>query len=129
MKLIATTLFVNDQQQALDFYTTVLGFVVKEDKPMWEFRRLTVIDAAGASAVEISLEPNENATARAYQEWLYKQNIPAMMFGSSEFDAEVIRLQDAWVGFAGDVMEYGDMRMVTFDDTCGNWLLLVERDW
>ena len=80
MKIILTSVFVNDQARALTFYTGVLGFVKKQDVTAGEYRWLTVVSPDQPDGTELLLEPNDNPAARTYQEAIFGQGIPAAMF-------------------------------------------------
>ena len=80
MKIILTSVFVNDQDKALTFYTGVLGFVKKQDVTAGEYRWLTVVSPDQPDGTELLLEPNDNPAAKTYQEAIFGQGIPAAMF-------------------------------------------------
>lgn len=127
MKITLTSVMVQDQARALAFYTEKLGFEKKEDVPMGEHRWLTVIAPQGAEGVELLLEPLGFEPARQFQKSLYEAGIPATSFETDDLDGEVERLKRAGVTLRGEPKEMGDVRLVTFDDTCGNILCLVQK--
>ena len=88
MRIIYNSIFVDDQEKALNFYTEVLGFVKKEDVAAGEFRWLTVVSPDNQEGTELVLEPNKNPTAEQYQNALFEQGIPATSFGVDDVQAE-----------------------------------------
>jgi catechol 2,3-dioxygenase-like lactoylglutathione lyase family enzyme len=127
MKINLTSLPVQDQERALSFYTEKLGFKKKEDVPMGEHRWLTVISPEGADGVELLLEPLAFEPAKTFYRALYDAGIPVTSFESADLDSEVERLKEAGVAFRGDPQDMGNVRVVIFDDTCGNLVCLTER--
>ncbi len=125
MRISLTSLFVDDQDKALAFYTQVLGFVKSQEIPAGEYRWLTVRSPEGGET-ELSLEPNANPTARAYQEGLMRQGIPATAFQSDDLDADVKRLRGHGVRFTMDPMDQGPVRLAVFADTCGNLIQIYQ---
>jgi catechol 2,3-dioxygenase-like lactoylglutathione lyase family enzyme len=126
MQITLTSLLVQDQDQALRFYTTVLGFEKKHDIPMGEFRWLTVASPEGAAGVELVLEPMAFPPARAYQKALFEAGIPATAFISRDIAAEYARLGALGVKFRGEPAAMGPITAVLFEDTCGNLINLVQ---
>jgi len=121
MKIIFTSVFVDDQEKALEFYTKKLGFVKKNDVAAGEYRWLTVVSPDDQDGTEIVLEPNANPAAKTYQEAIFEQGIPATSFGSADVRAEYERLKKLGVEFTKeptDIMP--QVTIVILDDTCGN---------
>ena len=114
------SVFVDDQDKALRFYTDVLGFVKKTDVPVGQFRWLTVVSPDGPEGVELLLEPNDNPAAKAYQASIYEQGIPATTFAVDDLSQEYERLTKLGVAFRVEptATEWGTNAV--FDDTCGN---------
>ncbi|HBR99142.1 MAG TPA: glyoxalase [Gammaproteobacteria bacterium] len=127
MKITITSIPVQDQAQALEFYTRTLGFVKKEDAPLGEHRWLTVVSPEGAEGVELLLEPLAFAPARDYQQALYDAGIPATAFETDDMEAEVKRLKACNVSFTTDPQAMGEVKMAVFDDTCGNLICLTQK--
>lgn len=125
MKIKLNSIHVDDQQKAIDFYTEVLGFVKSKDIPVGEFRWLTVASPEGGDA-ELSLEPNANPAARAYQEALFKQGIPATAFEVDDIESEYRRLSDLGVVFAAEPASAGPVTLAVFSDTCGNLIQIYQ---
>ncbi|MEZ5946387.1 MAG: VOC family protein [Hyphomonas sp.] len=126
MKMYMKSVMVDDQAKALDFYTNTLGFVVKHDIPLGEFRWLTVVSADDPEGVELGLEPNAHPASRAFQDALMADGIPFTAFSVDDIEAEVERLQAAGVSFTQPPVKAGGATMAVFDDTCGNLIQLVE---
>jgi catechol 2,3-dioxygenase-like lactoylglutathione lyase family enzyme len=121
MRITLTSILVEDQESALRFYTEVLGFRKKHDIPVVdEFRWITVVSPEGPDEVELSLEPNGNPAAKAYQKAMFEQGIPLTSFESLDLVAEVERLKAAGVVFTKDPERQGPVMLAMFNDTCGN---------
>ena len=127
MQIGVCSIFVDDQEHAARFYTDVLGFVTKTDIPMGDFSWLTVVSPDTPDGVEMLLEPNSHPAARAYQESIYGDGIPATMFFVSDMEAEYDRLTKRGVEFTTPPTATEQMTFAVFDDTCGNLIQLVER--
>ena len=122
MRISLASIFVANQDEALDFYTRVLGFEKKTDIPMGEFRWLTVVNPGEPGGVELVLEPNAHPAAASYQKTLYEEGIPATSFSSSDVQGEYEKLRAAGVEFRMNPTDAGGTTLATFDDTCGNWI-------
>ena len=124
MKIQLASVFVDDQEKALQFYTEVLGFVKKTDVPAGHFRWLTVVSPEGPQEIELLLEPNDNPAARTYQEAIYEAGIPATSFTVDDMEQEYQRLTKLGVEFRTKPtkMEWGTYAV--FDDTSGNLINL-----
>jgi catechol 2,3-dioxygenase-like lactoylglutathione lyase family enzyme len=120
MKITLASVFVDDQAKALRFYTEVLGFVKKTDLPAGEARWLTVVSLEGSPDVELVLEPNGHPAAKAYQEAIFRDGIPATSFESADVEAEHARLAARGVVFRTKPTRAGPVTIATFEDTCGN---------
>lgn len=127
MNIIVTSLFVDDQDKALKFYTDVLGFVKKHDVPAGNFRWITVVSKDNENGTELVLEPNDNIAAQDYQNSLLQQGIPATMFGINDIDKEYERLKSHGVEFTMEPTAAGDIKLAVFNDTCGNLIQLIEQ--
>ncbi|WP_206860652.1 VOC family protein [Lysobacter changpingensis] len=126
MQIRLTSVLVDDQAHALDFYTRVLGFQLDKDMPAGGARWLTVTSPEGAAGVELLLEPNGMDFAREFQRQLYERGIPATAFFSADIQAEYERLVERGVRFKAPPAEMGPAIVAQFDDTCGNWIQLVQ---
>ena len=131
MELTVTNVHVDDQQQALEFYTNVLGFEKKTDVPAGGARWLTVVGPKSPDGVELLLEPTgvpEVAEAlETYRETLVAHGIPWTQFRCADVEAEYERLREHDVEFTQEPMTVGDVTMAVFDDTCGNLIQIIEQ--
>jgi glyoxylase I family protein len=119
MRIKLTSVIVDDQDKALDFYTRVLGFVPSQDIPVGEFRWITVRSPEGGDA-EVTLEPNANPAGKTFQEALFEQGIPITAFEVDNVRAEYDRLCRLGVQFTMEPTAAGPMTLAVFLDTCGN---------
>lgn len=126
MQITLSSILVEDQDRALDFYTNKLGFEKKNDIPMGEFRWLTVISPEGAHGVELVLEPMAFAPARTYQKTLFDAGIPCTAFMSKDLLSEYARLKEVGVKFRSEPMNMGQIMTVIFEDGCGNLINIVQ---
>ena len=117
---------VKDQDQALDFYTRVLGFVKKNEIPMGEHRWLTVVSATEQSGVELLLEPMGFEPAKVYQQALKAAGIPWTSFAVDDLDREYKRLLALGVVFSMAPQEMGPVKIAVLEDTCGNLIQLAQ---
>lgn len=127
LKVIVTSLFVEDQEKALKFYTEKLEFAVKHDVPVGEFRWIALVSGDTPEGIELLLEPNNNPTAKEYQQKLFEQGIPATMFGVEDIQKEYERLLGLGVRFTMEPTNMGEFMIAVFDDTCGNLIQIIER--
>jgi catechol 2,3-dioxygenase-like lactoylglutathione lyase family enzyme len=126
MQIKFVSLLVDDQQQALRFYTDKLGFEKASDIPMGEYRWLTVTSPEGVAGAELVLEPMAFAPARSYQKALFEAGIPATALITHDIAAEVARLKAKGVQFRGEPVAMGPITVVLFEDGCGNLINLVQ---
>src|SRR4030095_2352415 len=102
MKIKLISIFVDDQEKGLRFYTDVLGFRKKQDFPVGGARWITVVSPEGPDDLELVLEPNSHPAASAYQSALMKDGIPCTAFESAAIHSEVKRLQEKSVVVTGE---------------------------
>tara|TARA_R110002020_G_scaffold39991_3_gene118319 strand:- start:7378 stop:7779 length:402 start_codon:yes stop_codon:yes gene_type:complete len=126
MKIYLSSVFVDDQARALDFYTNKLGFALKRDVPTGQHRWLTVTTRGETNDMELLLEPDEHPAAKAFKSAIKSDGIPATSFLVEDIDSEFERLKAAGVEFLQQPMDAGPVRMAVLDDTCGNLVQLVE---
>ena len=127
MRIKLNGIFVEDQTKALAFYTDVLGFIVSQDIPAGEYRWLQLASPEGGDA-ELTLEPNVNPAAKAYQESLFEQGIPMTAFEVDDLAAEFKKLTDAGVEFTTEPMDAGGVSLAVFNDTCGNLIQIYQLE-
>jgi catechol 2,3-dioxygenase-like lactoylglutathione lyase family enzyme len=127
VKIKLCSVFVDDQDKALKFYTDVLGFVKKSDFPVGEFKWLTVISPEGPDEIELLLEPNENPAAKTYQKAIFEQEIPSTSFFVEDIEKEYERMRGLGVKFHSKPtkLELGPT-VAVFNDTCGNLIQIVQ---
>jgi len=126
MKIKLTSIFVNDQNKAFDFYTQILGFAKKADVSAGKYRWLTVVSQEEPNGSQLVLEPNDNPAARSYQEAIYKQGIPATMFFVDDIQKEYQRLKRLGVKFTMEPTRTPGSTIARFDDTCGNLIQITQ---
>jgi catechol 2,3-dioxygenase-like lactoylglutathione lyase family enzyme len=127
MKIVVTSVLVDDQEKALRFYADVLGFTKKTDVPMGEFRWLTVVSPEDANGVELLLEPDQHPAARPFKRALVEDGIPFTSFGVEDVKAEYDRLHKAGVHFTQPPVAMGPVTTAVLDDTCGNLIQIVQK--
>lgn len=126
MRIVVTSVYVDDQDKALAFYTEKLGFVKKTEIPLGESRWLTVVSPEDPDGVELLLEPDSHPAAAPFKEALAEDGIPFTTFQVDDVHAEFERLKGLDVRFTQEPMEMGDVTMAVLDDTCGNLIQLTE---
>ena len=127
MKIVVTSVLVDDQEKALRFYTNVLGFVKKEDVPLGEARWLTVVSPQDREGTELLLEPDQHPAARVFKAALVEDGIPYTSFGVDDLRAEFERMRDLGVQFTQEPLDLGPVTTAVFDDTCGNLIQIAQR--
>ena len=126
MKIVTTSVLVDDQAKALAFYTDTLGFVKKTDVPAGGHRWLTVVSPDALDGVELLLEPDDHPAAIPFKEALVADGIPYTSFAVDDVQAEFDRLSALGVRFTQLPTPMGPVTTAVFDDTCGNLIRLVE---
>ena len=127
MKVIVTSIFVQDQDKALKFYTETLGFVKKHDIPVGEHRWIALVSPEDQEGTELLLEPNAHPAAKEYQKKIFAEGIPATMFGVADVHEEYNRLIKLGVKFTIEPTVMGDVTLAVFDDTCGNLIQIAQN--
>jgi catechol 2,3-dioxygenase-like lactoylglutathione lyase family enzyme len=126
MKIAVTSVLVDDQDKALKFYTEILGFVKKTEIPMREFRWLTVVSREAPEGVELLLEPNAHPAAAQFQKALHDDGVPLTSFAVVDIQKEYERMKKLGVVFRQVPTKAGPVSLAVFDDTCGNFIQLVQ---
>jgi len=129
MRIKWTTLYVDDQEKALDFYTDKLGFEKKADFSQGNYRWLTVASPEDPEGVELVLDSNANPAGKAYQEALRGQSQPAAQFLVDDVQAEHDRLAAMGVNFTTPVTSVTGSMIAVLDDNCGNLIQLTHLTW
>ncbi|WP_247001525.1 VOC family protein [Halosolutus gelatinilyticus] len=131
MEIYVTSVPVDDQQMALEFYTNVLGFEKKTDDPVGGARWLTVVGPKSLDGVELLLEPTGNQAIseelEAYRDALVTNGIPWTSFACEGVEAEYERLSEQGVEFTQKPMTAGGVTMAVFNDTCGNLIQIIQQ--
>lgn len=126
MRIYITSVFVDDQAKALDFYTNVLGFQKKTDIPLGNASWLTVVSPDQPDGTELLLEPSDHAAVKPYRIALVEDGIPATSFAVDDVRAEFDRLRSKGVRFTQEPTEMGGVTTAVFDDTCGNLIQIAQ---
>ena len=125
MKIHLSSVFVDDQDKALRFYTDVLGFVKKTEVPVGADRWLTVVSPEDPDGTELLLEPDGHPAVKPYKAALVEDGIPATAFAVADVHAEFTRLRELGVHFTQEPLEMGPVTTAVLDDTCGNLIQIV----
>ena len=128
MRLHVTSVFVDDQAKALEFYTTKLGFEKKADVPVGEYRWLTVVSPEQRDGVELLLEPSNHPAVKPYREALVNDGIALASFEVDDIESECQRLKSLDVKITMDPVNVGEVTIAMLDDTCGNLVQLLQRN-
>ena len=128
MRLHVTSVFVDDQAKALEFYTTKLGFEKKTDVPVGEYRWLTVVSPEQRDGVELLLEPSNHPAVKPYREALVNDGIALGSFEVDDIEAECQRLKSLDVNITMEPVNVGEVTIAMLDDTCGNLVQLLQRN-
>lgn len=127
LKINLTSVPVDDQDKALEFYTNILGFVLKHNIPVGEYKWITLVSSADESGVELALEPMAFEPAKVYQLALKEAGIPYTAFAVDNIEDEYQRLCKLGVNFSVPPKQAGPVMMAIFDDTCGNHIQLMQE--
>lgn len=127
MRISITSVFVDDQDKALRFYTEVLGFRLHHDIPAGGARWLTVVSPEDPAGPELLLEPAGHPAAPPFQAALYNDGIPFTQFTVDDVAAEHERLTGLGVRFTMEPTDIGPAIIAIFDDTCGNLIQIVQQ--
>lgn len=126
MKIKVTSLYVDDQDRALRFYTEVLGFTKKNDFSNGPFRWLTVASPDEPEGTELQLALNSNPAAKTYQQAMFQQNQPAAMFFTDNLQADYERIKSQGAEFTMPPTDVTASKIAMVKDTCGNLIQLTE---
>lgn len=126
MKIKITTLYVNDQEKALRFYTDVLGFVKKADFSQGPYRWLTVASAEDPDGTELQLALNNNPAAKTFQEAQFQQSQPAAMFFTDDLQGDCERMKSRGAEFTMPPKDVTGSKIAMLKDTCGNVIQITQ---
>ncbi|HEY6447937.1 MAG TPA: VOC family protein [Acidobacteriaceae bacterium] len=129
MKIKLTSVYVDDQEKALRFYTDVLGFVKKSDFSQGPYRWLTVASPEDPNGTELQLALNNNPAAQAYQQAQFQQGQPAAMFFTDDLQADYERMKAKGADFAIPPTDVTASKIAKVNDTCGNLLQITQLMW
>ena len=126
MRIKLTSVFVDNQDEALKFYTEILGFVKKLDFPVGEFKWLTVVSPQEPEGTQLLLEPSDNPATKAFKKSVFEQGISVASFQVDDIQKEYIRMKKLGVEFTMEPTNMGMTKMAVFNDTCGNLIQIYE---
>ena|SRR3974390_1453388 len=126
MKIKLTSVYVDDHDKALHFYTEVLGFAKKSDFSNGPYRWLTVVSPDEPDGTELQLALNNNPAAKAYQQALLQQNQPAAMFFTDDLQADYERIKARGAEFTMPPTDVTASKIAMLNDTCGNLIQLTQ---
>jgi predicted enzyme related to lactoylglutathione lyase len=129
VKIKLTTVYVDDQEKALRFYTDVLGFVKKTDFSQGPYRWLTVASAEDPDGTELQLALNDTPAAKAYQEAMFQQGQPAAMFFTDDVAADYEGMKASGAEFTMPPTDVTASKIATVNDTCGNLIQVTQLMW
>jgi predicted enzyme related to lactoylglutathione lyase len=128
MRIKVTSIYVDDQEKALRFYTDVLGFVKKADITQGPYRWLTVASPEEPDGVELQLALDDNPAAKAYQQAMFEQGQPAAMFNVDDVQREYDRMKAAGAEFTMPPTKVTGSTIAIVNDTCGNLIQIAAFD-
>ena len=128
MRIVLSSIFVDDQEKALQFYTERLGFIKKTEVPLGDVRWLTVVAASDPDGPELVLEPDTHPAVGPFKRALVEDGIPFTSFAVEDVGAEYERLQAAGVEFTQPPVAMGMVTTAVLDDTCGNLIQLAQKN-
>jgi predicted enzyme related to lactoylglutathione lyase len=126
MKIKLTSVYVDDQEKALHFYTEVLGFVKKADFSQGPFRWLTVASSEDPDGMELQLALNANPAAQSYQQAMFQQGQPAAMFFTDDLQADYERMKARGAEFTISPADVTASKIAMLNDTCGNLIQVAQ---
>jgi predicted enzyme related to lactoylglutathione lyase len=129
MKIKLTSIYVDDQEKALSFYTDVLGFVKATDVSQGPYRWLTVASAEEPDGTQLQLALNSDPATRTYQAALFQQGQPAAMFYTDDVQADYERMKARGAEFTMAPTKVTGSTIAQVNDTCGNLIQLTQLSW
>ena len=127
MRIFLASVFVDDQQKALRFYTETLGFRVKHNIPLGEYAWLTVVSEEAPEGTELLLEPDDHPAVGPFRKALVADGIPSTSFAVDDVGVEHERLVAKGVQFVQPPTDLGTVITAVFDDSCGNLIQISEE--
>lgn len=129
MKIKLTSVYVDDQEKALRFYTDVLGMTKKTDFSNGGYRWLTVASPEDPDGIELQLSLNDNPAAKAYQQAMFEQNQPAIMFNTSDIKGDYEAIKGRGGEFTMPPTDVTASIIAQLQDTCGNLIQITQLNW
>jgi len=129
MKIMLMSVYVDDQEKALRFYTEVLGFTKKADFSNGPYRWLTLVSPEEPDGTELQLARNDNPAAKTYQQALFDQGQSALMLNTSDVKGDYERIKAQGGEFSMPPTDVTGSTIARMSDTCGNWIQLTELRW
>ena len=130
MKIKLTSVYVDDQEKALRFYTEVLGFMKKADFSQGPFRWITVASPEQPDGAELQLALNDKPAAKVYQQAMFQQHQPAAMFYTDDLQADYERMKARGADFTMPPKDVTASKIAMLNDTCGNLIQLTQlKGW
>jgi predicted enzyme related to lactoylglutathione lyase len=129
MKIQLTSVYVDDQEKALRFYTDVLGFVKKADVRNGPYRWLTVVSAEDQGGTQLQLALNDNPATQAYQQAIFQQGQPAVMFHTDDLQASYERMTSRGAEFTMPPTDVTASKIAILNDSCGNLVQVIQPMW
>ena len=126
MKIKLTSIFVDDQDKALRFYTDVLGFAKKAEFGQGTYRWITVTAADDPNGTELQLAANDNPAAKTFQQAMFQQGQPAVMFFTDDIKAEYERIKSRGGEFTMPPTDTKGSTIAKLDDGCGNVVQITQ---
>jgi len=126
MKIKVTSIYVDDQEKALQFYTKVLGFTKKSDFSNGPYRWLTVASSEEPNGTELQLAQNDNPAAKAYQQAIFQQGQPAAMFYTDDLKREYERIKALGAELTMPPTDVPGATITMLKDTGGNLIQLTQ---
>ena len=126
MKIKVTTVYVDDQEKALRFYTEVLGFAKKTDFSNGPYRWLTVTSSEDPDGIELQLALNDNQAAKAYQQAMFQQGQPAVMFFTDDVKGDFEKIKARGAEFTLPPTVVTGSTISKLKDTCGNLIQISQ---
>jgi catechol 2,3-dioxygenase-like lactoylglutathione lyase family enzyme len=127
MRIHLASVFVDNQQKALRFYTETLGFQLKHNIPLGDHAWITVVSEEAPEGTELVLEPDDHPAVRPFKRALVEDGIPSTSFAVDDVEAEHERLMARGVRFVQSPTDLGPVITAVFDDTCGNLIQIAEE--
>jgi catechol 2,3-dioxygenase-like lactoylglutathione lyase family enzyme len=128
MRIHLTSIYVDDQDKALSFYTQILGFVKRDDFPVGDYRWITLVSHEDAGGTQLLLEPDAHPAVKPFKDALVHDGIPFTSFAVQSVEAEYDRLCELGVRFTQEPTNLGPATTAIFEDTCGNLIAIAHQN-